>query len=396
MNRRLVVAGGGFAGLWAALAAKRELTSHSDVDVCLVTKDPYLTLRPRLYEADPSKMRVPLEATLNPVGIGLTIAEVDDIDPQSRQLITGEGALLYDRLVLATGSQQQKVPIPGIDHCLSVDDYEGAIRLDERLKELAREPSEGAHIVIIGAGFTGIELATELRSRLADLNQTAAERIGIFLLDSAEEVGPELGANPRPEIERALTDARVELRLGVSVKEIQAKRIELEGGEIIPVEMVVNCTGLEANPLTRCISDRLDGKGRLLVDEQLRVEGINDVFAAGDSALARTDEAGHYTLLSCQHALATGRFAGYNAASDLLDRPGVPYRQDRYLTCLDLGASGAVVTQGWDREVMLTGEDANQLKRDINTAWIYPPTGSAEEILAQAGLPEESTQGGSD
>jgi len=388
MRKKLVVAGGGFAGLWAALAAKRQLRSDAGIDVCLVSRDLYLTLRPRLYEADPAVMRVPLADTLDPVGVELIIDDIEDIDAPARELITRQGALIYDRLVLATGSRQRTLAVPGAGYCHDIDSYAGALRLDARLKALVNSATETQCIVIVGAGFTGIELATELRSRLAGFGRSA-ESMKILLIDSASAVGPELGANPRPEIERALDKAGVERRLGVRIGRIGPDGIELADGEILPAGVVVNCTGLEANPLTRSLGTRIDASGRLHVDDELRVESVADVYAAGDSALARTDAAGHHTLMSCQHALLTGRFAGHNAACDLLGRPGVPYRQPRYLTCLDLGATGAVVTQGWDRQVFLTGAAASKLKRDINTNWIYPPTGTAEHILAQAALPEE-------
>jgi NADH:ubiquinone reductase (H+-translocating) len=80
----------------------------------------------------------------------------------------------------------------------------------------------------------------------------------------------------------------------------------------------------------------------------------------------------------------TGRFAGYNAASDLVCLPLQAYRQPLYTTCLDLGHSGAVLTKGWDRRVEATGEHAKTIKRRINTQLIYPP-GDREAILAAAG-----------
>lgn len=101
--------------------------------------------------------------------------------------------------------------------------------------------------------------------------------------------------------------------------------------------------------------------------------GVPSVFVAGDAASALTDEAGHRTLMSCQHAMPLGRVAGNNAMTDLLGVPATPYAQPRYVTCLDLGPWGAVLTQGWQRDVQLVGAEAKALKRQINRQWIYPP-----------------------
>jgi NADH dehydrogenase len=107
---------------------------------------------------------------------------------------------------------------------------------------------------------------------------------------------------------------------------------------------------------------------------------------AGDAAAADTGD-GHRTLQSCQHAGQLGRVAGENAARDLLGLPLIPYTQLRYVTCLDLGRSGAVVTEGWERRVEKTGGEAKAMKRMINTQIIYPPAnGGAEALLAGSSI----------
>lgn len=88
--------------------------------------------------------------------------------------------------------------------------------------------------------------------------------------------------------------------------------------------------------------------------------------------------------MSCQHAMNLGRSAGNNVAADLLGVEPIPYSQPKYVTCLDLGPWGAVYTEGWEREVKLSGAQAKALKRQINTEWIYPPAADRAEVLASA------------
>jgi NADH dehydrogenase len=123
--------------------------------------------------------------------------------------------------------------------------------------------------------------------------------------------------------------------------------------------------------------------GRVVVDTALRAPAAPEVFVAGDAAVADTGD-GHRTLQSCQHAGQLGRVACENAARELL---GLPYEQRRYVTCLDLGSSGAVITQGWERLVEKTGEEGKAVKRLINTQVIYPPAdGTAEALLAYSSI----------
>ena len=111
---------------------------------------------------------------------------------------------------------------------------------------------------------------------------------------------------------------------------------------------------------------------------------MRNVFATGDVALAATDDEGHHAMMSCQHAMNLGRYAGHNAAADLLGQATIPYSQPKYVTCLDLGPWGAVYTEGWEREVKLSGAEVKKLKRRINSEWIYPPRAELAEILAAA------------
>jgi NADH dehydrogenase len=111
---------------------------------------------------------------------------------------------------------------------------------------------------------------------------------------------------------------------------------------------------------------------------------VPTVFVAGDAAAADTGD-GHLALQSCQHALQLGRFAGENAARDLLGQPAIPYEQLRYVTCLDLGRAGAVRTQGWDRQVVASGQDGKKIKQMINRQLIYPPANATgAELLAMS------------
>lgn len=390
----IVIAGGGFAGLWAALtaAAERERTD-ADISLTLVSRDDYLTLRPRLYQPDPERFRVPLRPMLDIVGVRFVEGEIEAIEPEEQKLVLANGgvSLSYDRLVLATGSVMPPPPVPGVEHCFDVDTLDGAMQLQQHLAKLAEKPEEeGAEtVVVVGAGFTGIEIATGMRERLVThIGADRADRARIVLVDTADVVGSELGANPRPVIEAGLDRAGIEVerRLGTTVRALDAAGLDLDNGERIPARTVILATGLRASPLAGTLRVPRDDLGRLVVDNTLRVPDLPGVFATGDVARASVDDAGHVALMSCQHAMTMGRYAGHNAVRDVAGAALEAYRQERYVTCLDLGAAGAVFTLGWNREVEMTGEDAKAVKRKVNTELIYPPSGDRKSILAAAKL----------
>jgi NADH dehydrogenase len=141
---------------------------------------------------------------------------------------------------------------------------------------------------------------------------------------------------------------------------------------------------MAASPFAGQVPGARDALGRVIVDAALRAPAAPEVFVAGDAAAADTGD-GHRALQSCQHAGQLGRVAGENAARDLVGVPPLPYTQLRYVTCPDLGRSGAVVSQGWERRVEKTGGEAKAVKRWINTQLIYPPAdGTAEALLASS------------
>lgn len=102
------------------------------------------------------------------------------------------------------------------------------------------------------------------------------------------------------------------------------------------------------------------------------------------SSIAASDDIGNFALMTCQHAISLGRHAGNNVAAQILGVDPTPYSQPKYVTCLDLGAWGAVYTEGWDRQVKLIKEEAKALKTQINTMWIYPPAADRVTALASA------------
>ncbi|MFE0453657.1 NAD(P)/FAD-dependent oxidoreductase [Streptomyces sp. NPDC058914] len=393
----VLIIGGGFAGVWCAAGAVRAAreagVAGEDLRVTLVSGGDDLVIRPRLYEDAPEGMRVALDRVLGPIGVRRVTATVTGIDTEARTVraVGRDGEeldLAYDKLVLATGSRLVRPDFPGSQDVFDVDTLPAAAALDSHLRRLPDQaPSPGLYTaVVVGAGFTGVEVATALGERLRAIaaGQGAAGDVRVVLVDRADVVGPELGPGPRPTIDGAIDELKIERRLGRTVASATRQDVTLSDGEVIPAATVVWTAGMAASPLTAQIPGERDRLGRLGVDEHLRVIGVPDVYAAGDTAFAAADE-GRPTTQSCQHALPMGKFAGHNVAADLLGNALLPFTPDPYVTCLDLGPAGAVYTEGWDRNVALTGQEAKTLKQNINAIWIYPPTDDAEQILAQAG-----------
>jgi len=390
---RILVLGAGFAGLWAAIGAARKIDqigpAASEVEILVVDRNDYHNIRVRNYEVDLSDVAIPLADVLDPIGVNHMRAEVQAVDPSARHVAVetavGQQCLTYDRLVLTLGSQLVRPAIPGLAvHGYDVDTYVAAARLDAHLEELGKQaPSEGrSTVVVVGAGFTGIEVATEMPAKLDRAHLSGQRRI--VLVDPNANVGMTIGEHSRQTIHGALSALGVETRLNVSVISVHANGIKLSSDEFISAKTVVWCAGMQASPVGAAFATERDRHGRLLVDRFMRATGLRHVFAAGDVASSVIDGI-HSTVMSCQFARPMGRFAGHNVVADLFSLPMLPLQIDSYVTVLDLGAWGALYTVGWDRQVHAVGASAKMTKQIINRERIYPPrTRSRSDLLAAA------------
>jgi NADH dehydrogenase len=400
--QRILVLGAGFSGLWSAIGAARKLDElgigPEQIEIAVVNRTAWHSIRVRNYEADLEETRVPLADVLDPVGVKHIAAEVTDIDVAARTIAyrtqSRTGRLPYDRLIFALGSCLVKPPIPGLaGHVFDVDTYESAARLNAHLAALpSATPSPGQYtILVVGAGLTGIEAATEISGKLRPAigrfpASHPAPSPRVILADRQPAIGSDMGEAAISVITEALAALGIETRAGVSVASVDSLGVTLASGERIAAETVVWCAGMQANPLTAAFPAPRDHFGRLPVDPCLKIKGMSAEFAAGDVAAFAIDGL-HSCVMSCQHARPMGRFAGHNAVCDLLGQPMLPLRIDWYTTILDLGPWGALYTEGWDRRVIALGPAAKRTKEIINRQRIYPPLSRSRREILEAAAP---------
>ncbi|MEU5666868.1 NAD(P)/FAD-dependent oxidoreductase [Streptomyces longwoodensis] len=354
---RIVIVGAGFAGYRAARTLSRAARGRADITVLNPTDYfLYLPLLPQVAAGilEPRRVTVSLSGSLRDVR--LVLGEADHVDLAARSVHYtdpegGTGTLAYDRLVLAAGSVNKLLPIPGVaEHAHGFRGLPEALYLRDHVTrqiELAASGDDPATcaarctFVVVGAGYTGTEVAAQGQLLTDALVRKHPPRRGVrprwMLLDLAGRVLPELDRRLSDTADRVLRGRGVEVRTGTSVKEATRDGVLLTDGEFVGTRTLVWCVGVRPDPLAESLGLPME-RGRLLVEPTLRVPGRPEVFACGDAAaVPDLDEPGQYTPMTAQHAWRQGRVAGQNVAASLTGGELRSYRHRDLGFVVDLG-----------------------------------------------------------
>ncbi|KAF1369087.1 NAD(P)/FAD-dependent oxidoreductase [Yokenella regensburgei] len=393
MKQRILIVGSGFAGMWAAVSAARLawVNQNDTLEVTVLSPQPELRVRPRFYEDNVASLVAPLQPLFDELNVNYLEGYAERID-EKEKIVWYRNSLQeithvdYDRLILASGSHTQRANVHGINEfTFDIDQLASAQVLEKHLQSLPQQPESEARntVAVCGGGFTGIELATELPARLRQIfgDDTKTK---VIVVERGSVIGGRYSEALRDTIREASDSLGIEWMLNSEVESITQHGVTLKDGTDIASSTVIWTAGVRASSLGEQLHAERDAQGRFIVDENLQIAGQQDIFATGDMAHARTDDAGNVALMTCQHAIQLGKFAGHNAAASLLGIAPLPYRQVNYVTCLDLGGWGAVYTEGWEQEVKLVREEAKKLKIAITNELIYPPKADREVAFAAA------------
>jgi NADH:ubiquinone reductase (H+-translocating) len=337
MAWNVVIAGGGFGGAMAARELERIMPQQS-ARLTLVNDVNFLLYTPFLPEAaagtlEPRHVVTPLREILERTY--LRLGSIVGHDPSGRtvELLTREGEaerLPYDQLLLALGSVSRVLPVPGLaEHAIGFKTLADAIWLRNHVVETleaanAAEDSarrdELLTYVFVGGGYAGLEALAELQDFAADAMESypRARLHGMrwVLVEAAGRVLPEIDAGLAEYALRELRGRGIDIRLGATLEEVSADRARLSTGEVLPTRTVVWTAGVAPHPSLRELGVPLDERGRVPVDEHLRVRGMDAVWAIGDCAAAPDPGGGTYPP-TAQHAVRQGPVAARNIAAEL-------------------------------------------------------------------------------
>ncbi|HZS23985.1 MAG TPA: NAD(P)/FAD-dependent oxidoreductase [Gaiellaceae bacterium] len=318
----VLVLGGGFAGAYVArLLGSRGAT--------IVSRENFMLYTPLLPEAasgtlEPRHTVVPLRVMCPHAELLLGDLRRVDLDARTATVETesaGVHTIAWTELVLALGAVPRTVPVPGLaEHGLSFKSLPDAINLRNHvLRELEAADAEDdearrrAHLsfVFVGAGYAGVEALAELSDLADDALRYYPRLRGTprrwVLVDAAPKILPEIPSRLGEYAARELADRGIEIHVGTTLESVTADEAVLGDGTRIPTHTLVWTAGVRANPLVAELGLPLDERGRVVVDELLRVRGHEHVWSLGDCARVPNRRAPEPDPPTCQHALRQAR-----------------------------------------------------------------------------------------
>jgi NADH dehydrogenase len=361
----VVIAGGGFGGLYAARRLERVLPPQS-AQITLVADANFMLYTPLLPGAaagtlEPRHVVVPLREELGRTEIRM--GRVTGADSAARRLdyetLDGRAqSLEWDQLVVALGSVSRVVPVPGLaEHAVGFKTLSDAIALRNRallhleIAESLDDPAERRSwltFVFVGAGYAGLEGIAELQDYVADVigryPRSRLEGTRWILVEGGERIMPEIDPTLAEFAARELRGRGIDIRTSTTLDALTESMATLSDGEQVPCRLLCWTAGVRPTPVVARMGLPLDERGRIRTDPCMRVDGLDGVWAVGDAA-AVPDPAANGERPSpptAQHAMRQGRLVADNVAAALDGRDPRPFKYKTLGVFVDMGRHQAV------------------------------------------------------
>ncbi|HUZ88266.1 MAG TPA: NAD(P)/FAD-dependent oxidoreductase [Candidatus Acidoferrales bacterium] len=419
---RVLILGGGFAGLTAARELGQALPP--DAGLLLVDRNDFMTFWPMVPEVIPGSIELqhvlrPLRQDLLGAGAEFLQAEVTEIDLERRLVYTREGELPFDRVIIALGWHTTFFGTEGAsEHTLTFQSIEDAIAVRDRVicrfEEVSAERTRGGHsdssrlsFVVVGGGSTGVETAANLSALVSELlpgyPRIAATEPRVHLLQAADAILPHLdGALQRIAAARIASE-RIDIDTKSKVHSVDAGGVVLEGGERIDSGLVLWAAGVGPSPIAAHVNGAaVDSRGRLQIDQNLRLRGHAGVYAVGD--IAGVNSAGQPVPPTAQAAVQAAAAAAQNLVAELRGGDLRPFKFHYLGTLVDLGGRFAVSQfmgrriSGWIAQAMWRAVYLYKLgdRRDrvrVLSDWLARPlAGAAINSLPLVETPDSASR----
>jgi NADH dehydrogenase len=337
-KQRVLVLGAGFAGLYTALRLEKRLGKEAPAEITLIDQNHFHLFTPLLHEAasgviHPGLILTPIRRIVAKTGINFLRARVDAIDLDAQTVTLCCLQTPYDILVIALGSVTNFYGLDSArEEALEIkyasDAEDLRCRVINRFEAATREsdPQRRGGLLtfaVVGGGCTGVETVAEVREFLMHLREEqypgiSPDEVRTVLVEAQDRVLPQMDRTLSRSALRRMQKMGIEAMLNTTVKEITGERLVFaDGRDPLPAHTIIWAAGVKAPPVLEALPLEKDRLGRIVVESDLSVPGMPNVYVLGDSAHARHPETREIYPPTAQVAYRQAPVAAANIAADL-------------------------------------------------------------------------------
>lgn len=392
--KRIIVLGGGYGGILAAKKLEKQLRKRDDIQISLIDKNTYHTMLTELHEVACERVpedaiRINLERIFNQRKVDVIHDKVTEVDYQAQKIIGTVGSYDYDYLVIASGSRPTFFGTPGVqEHGLTLWTYEDAVMIKDHIREQFQQASieldpvkRAAHLtfVIIGCGFTGIEMVGELaewKDRLCRTFSIDESDVKIHVADMLPKVLPIFDDKVSDKAHKYLLKQNIDVILGAKIVEVTENEVRFDGRDNISTYTAIWAAGIEGSDIMASASLQKQGRNRVHTNKYLQSLDHDNVFAVGDNIFYIPEGQERPVPQMVENAEHSADTVANNIIATLDNKEMEEYKPEFHgaMVCIG-GRYGVAQLEFGDKKYHLSGFFAMFVKHFINIVYFLQVAG---------------------
>lgn len=396
-KKNIVILGAGYGGILTAKKVAKKFKKNDEITITLIDKNAYHTMLTELHEVAAGRVpeesiRVDLDKVFYGRQVNVVLDEITDIDFDGKTLTGTVGSYDYDYLVMGTGSKPTFYGCVGAEeHSLTLWSYEDALKIKYHVLEafekasVAKSLDQRAHLltfVVIGCGFTGIEMIGELAEwadQLCFNFNIPREEVKLYVLDLLPKVLPMFEDKLIDKTEKRLEKMGIEVLTHSNITEVKENAVCIEGKDNIPTYTTIWAAGIEGSDIIQSLDpDKINKKPRhrIETDVYLRSANHEDVFVVGDNVFFIPEGQERPVPQMVENAEHSAKLVAHNLVATILGKPLKPYQPTFHGAMVCIGGRYGVAQVGTPKkEYVFSGFIAMLIKHVINMVYFFEVLG---------------------
>jgi NADH dehydrogenase len=392
--KKIVILGGGYGGVLTAKKLAKKFKKNKDVEITLIDRNPYHTLLTELHEvaanrAPEDSIKIDLKKIFAGLKVNVVLDEISNIDFKGKKLKSNKTTYAYDYLVIGTGSKPTFFGIPGAEeNTFSFWSYDDAVALKRQIRDMytkaAMEKNPTVRramltFVIIGAGFTGVELVGEMAEQREELCKEFyidPSEVRLIVADMAPKILPILPDKLIQKAEAHLRKLNVEIVTGAKITEVGEGSVALGEKNVVASQTIVWTAGVEGSEIVGGLEVQQQGRKRIVTNENLESVDHKNVYVVGDNIFFIPEGETRPVPQMVENAEQAAPIVAGNIAADIQNTAKKAYKPGFHGTMVSIGSRYGVANVGLPGKFfMLTGFMAMLSKHFINMFYLSQVVG---------------------